>query len=82
MAAYPPPEIAEGEETYAWNAIARGYDRFMGSDPEQFPEKQRRFVAGLKQQLAVNNQGEAFFKAATVAIGMLEAPLSELTVSM
>lgn len=74
MATLPPPEIeAEGGETlYAWNAIARGFDLFCGNDPALWPERHRQFAAGLYQQLATNNQGEGFFKAAIVVIQKLE----------
>lgn len=72
MAALPPPAINEGEETYAWNAIARGFDDFMGNDPSLWPERKRQFVAGLRQQLATDDQGESFFRAAQIVIELLE----------
>jgi hypothetical protein len=62
-----PPECEE-----PWNAISRAWDEFSGTDPEKWPELQRKFAEGLKAQLVTDNQGEPFRKAAMKAIQMLE----------
>lgn len=73
MAAFPPPEISSDEELYAWNAIVRGWDQFSGSDASEWPARHQRFAAGLRQQLVVDQQGEAFRKAASIVIQKLES---------
>jgi hypothetical protein len=69
----PLPSELGPECEYAWNAISRAWDEFSGDDPTLWPEKQRQFADGLKAQLATDNQGEPFRRAAMKAIEMLEA---------
>lgn len=67
MTAPAPSALTTDDELGAWNAISRGWDAAYddGMSREQF-------AAGLRQQLAIQDQGEGFYKAAMMVIGMLE----------